>query len=104
MHVWLTQFDHDSVNRPFLIGLEGLDAPGDAAPFHEETIGWFQFVSEFFHDAIDNAGQYATLDELFAIFNDPELTTASDSLDGACAALQGVADSNGIAVDIGCEE
>jgi len=88
----------------FVAGLEGLDAPGDAKPFHEETIGWFGVVSELLHDAIDNAGQYATLDELFAIFNDPELTTASDSLDGACAALQGVADSNGIAVDLSCEE
>jgi hypothetical protein len=88
----------------FVAGLEGLDPPADAAPFHDETIAGFGVVSEILHDVIDNAGQYATLDEFFAFFNDPGLIEADDSLDGSCAALQSVADSNGIAVDLDCED
>jgi hypothetical protein len=38
-----------------------------------------------------------------AVFSSEEFASISASLDGSCAGLQSIADSNGIAVDLGCQ-
>jgi len=85
-------------------GLEGLDPPEEVAEAHAESVAGFQFVSTALSDAIANVGDYATVEEFFAIFDDPEFVSADQSLDGVCRALQSIADGNGIVVDLGCPE
>lgn len=88
----------------FVAGLEGLDPPEEAAEAHAEAAAGFRLVSAALSDVIDNVGDYATVEEFFAVFDDPEFVSADESLDGACRALQSIAGGNGIVVDLGCPE
>jgi len=86
----------------FVAGLQDLDPPDAVAEAHAETEAGFQVVSGFLNDAIDGASESQTLDDFFAFFDDPEVASADESLDGACQALQSIAAANGISVDLGC--
>jgi hypothetical protein len=88
----------------FVEGLEDIEPPEEAAAAHEETIAGFQTVSATAGEAIDASDTFATVDELFAVFDTPEAVEAEEALDATCRALQTIADGNGIAVDLGCNE
>ena len=88
----------------FIAGLQDLDPPEAAAEAHAETEAGFQVVADFLNDAIDGASEAQTIDEFFAFFDDPAVVSADESLDGACRALQSIANTNGISVDLGCPE
>lgn len=85
-------------------GLQDLDPPEAVAEAHAETEAGFQVVVGFLNEAIDSADEAQTIEEFFAFFDDPEVVSADQSLDGACRALQSIAEGNGIVVDLGCPE
>ena len=63
---------------------------------------YFQQLSGLFEEALPQVEDATTIDEAFAPFATDEFLSIADSLDGTCAALQGVADDNNIDVDLGC--
>jgi hypothetical protein len=91
----------EAINE-FVDALEGIEPPDAAATAHQETVAGFQQLSGLFEEALPQVKDATTLEEAFAPFSTDEFMSISDSLDGTCAALQGVADDNDITVDLGC--
>ena len=87
----------------FVAGMQDIDPPPEAAAAHEETIAAFQVVSGIISDAIDVVEGGGTAQEAAALLSSPDATEADTALDATCNALQSLADSNGIAVDLSCD-
>jgi hypothetical protein len=93
-----------SVVNDFASSMDALDPPPEAAEAHAETVAGFQTVAALIEDALPAIEQAQTLDDVSAVLESAEFTSADESLDGACNALQSIADANGITVDLGCGE
>jgi len=87
----------------FIAGMQDLDPPSEATAAHEETIAAFQVVSGIVSDAIDVVEGGGTAQEAAVLLSSPEATEADTALDATCNALQSIADSHGIAVDLRCD-
>jgi hypothetical protein len=87
----------------FVAELEAIDPPDEVGVAHQETVAGFRTVSQVIGDALDDVEAATTMAEVAALFNTPELSSLSRSLDGTCNALQDIAAANGITVDLGCE-
>jgi transketolase N-terminal domain/subunit len=57
---------------------------------------------EAFQGFVDQVTQAESLEELAEAFGDTELEASGDRFEQVCVALQGVADDNGIDVDLDC--
>ena len=88
----------------FVANLDDIDPPPEAEAAHNETMGGFQVVSESIGDAVDSIDSDTTADEIFAIFQEPEVVEAETALDASCNALQTLADDNNIEVDLSCQD
>lgn len=86
----------------FVAALQGLEPPDEVAAAHDELIAGFQTLSRLAGQAIPEFEGAQTLDSLNAFFQDPEMMSTQESLNGACAALHSIAQTNGIEVDLGC--
>jgi hypothetical protein len=87
----------------FVRALEAIDPPADAAAAHEETIAGFQAASALVSEALPDIESAQTVDEAFAPFASPQFVEVSTALDATCLALQALADSNAIQVDLSCD-
>jgi hypothetical protein len=86
----------------FVASLESIDPPPEATAAHAETIAGFQAVVALIEGNMPTFESAATITEMNVVFSSEEFNTISASLDGACAALQGIAEANGVIVDLGC--
>jgi hypothetical protein len=86
----------------FLDALESMDPPPEVEAAHEETVAGFQAASEWIDENMVEFAEATTIAEVNAIFGSPEFGEISNSLDGTCDALQGIAEEYGIFVDLGC--
>jgi hypothetical protein len=87
----------------FVRELQEIDPPAEAATAHAETIAGFQAVTALLNSSLPELEGVATLSEMNAFFSSEEFTSIDASLDGVCAALESIAQTNGITVDLGCE-
>lgn len=87
----------------FVAALEDMDPPEEVAEMHAETIAGFQAVVALIEDNMAALESASTITEMNVVFSSEEFNAISASLDGACAALQGIAEANGIVVDLSCE-
>jgi len=90
--------------RDFVDGLDDLDPPTEVEGPHEEAVAGGRELVEFLQGFTDRFADVESTSELEEILDDTELEAASDRFDDACLALQDIADANGIAVDLECED
>jgi hypothetical protein len=86
-----------------LAGLEDLEPPAEAKDAHDEAVEAGQAFREEFAGLVENAGDAATVDEVFAAA-DEAFDAADQRFTDACLALQGIADENSITVALDCED
>jgi hypothetical protein len=86
----------------FVVALEDIEPAAETQAAHEETIAGFQAVSGLLEELLPTMEDAETLEEALAPLNTEEFASISTSLDATCNALQEIADTNGIEVDLGC--
>jgi hypothetical protein len=87
----------------FVAALEEMDPPDEAVTPHQETIAGFQAASDLIERSLPEVEAAQTLNDVSAPLTSPEFTEISNALDATCVALQSIANSNGIAVDLSCD-
>lgn len=88
-------------------GMENIEPPAQAEEAHEEWLAAAALVEALTQDLLDEFEEVETADDLedfVARFDEPEFVEASEGGPEACLGLQGIADANGIDVDLECEE
>ena len=88
----------------FVTNLDALEAPPEAADLVEEAVSAGNEAETALNDAIDEASDAETLDELFAVFAAPEVEAAFTRFDQVCLDAEQLAADNDITVDLNCEE
>lgn len=86
--------------------LEGIEPPGEAKAAHEEFVEAMRASGAVFEDISSRAAGSESLSELQDVFTEldsPESGAVFQRFVDACLALQGIADSNSIDVDLDCE-
>ncbi len=86
----------------FIGDLGDVDPPSEAAAVHEDSVDAGADMLMAFQEIVDQVTQAETLEELAEGFEDIELEESSDRFDQTCVELQGIADDNGIDVDLDC--
>jgi alkanesulfonate monooxygenase SsuD/methylene tetrahydromethanopterin reductase-like flavin-dependent oxidoreductase (luciferase family) len=82
--------------------LSALDPPSEVSDAHDQYVA----ALEKTRDQIDNIlGEFdqMTPEEMGNVFSSPEFTDIQAEAQEACRSLQGVADDQGIAIDLECE-
>ncbi len=87
----------------FVAALQAMDPPAEAVTPHEETIAGFQAASDLIEEALPAIEAAQTVADVFAPLTSPEFTEISTALEATCAALQSIADTNSVAVDLACD-
>jgi len=89
----------------FMDGLEDLEAPDEAADLQEQMVSAGRRVVDSFEAALSEVEDAATLDELFAVFdNDEDFSAAIERFDEVCLDAEALAADNDITIDLNCEE
>ncbi len=92
--------------RDFIDGLAAIDPPAAVEDEHNEAVAAGEAFEERIEEFVNQLADVETSSELEDFFTeeDPEFTAAEERFDAACLSLQGIADENGIAVDLECED
>ncbi len=88
-------------------GMENIEPPAEAEEAHEEWLAAAALVEALTQGLLDELEEVETADDLedfVARVYEPEFAEASERGLEACLGLQGIADANGIDVDLECEE
>lgn len=88
----------------FVGDLADVDPPSEVEASHEESVDAGAQMLKAFREFVDGVTQAESLTELAEGFDDIELDAAGDRFEQACVELQGIADDNGIDVDLECGE
>ncbi len=94
--------DLRSTTDDFVGGIDDLNAPAEAADAHDEAVTAGEDVVDMFDNALTVLDTAETFEEATLILEGPGIVAASDRFATACAALQGIADSNGLDIDMDC--
>ncbi len=84
-------------------GMENIEPPAEAEEAHQEWLAASALVEAASQDLLDKL-EADDLEGFVAIVYEPEFAEASERGSEACLGLQGVADANGIDVDLECAE
>ncbi|MEE8346479.1 MAG: hypothetical protein V3S20_03925, partial [Dehalococcoidia bacterium] len=90
--------------QEFVGDLDDVNPPSEAEAAHEESVDAGGEMLEAFQELVDQVTQAESITELAEGFDDIELDAAGDRFEQACVELQGIADDNGIDVDLNCGE
>ena len=92
----------------FVDAIDDIDPPAAVEDEHNEAVAAGQAFEERIEDLVNRLADVESASELEDLFTeleeDPEFTAAEERFEAACLSLQGIADANGIAVDLECEE
>jgi hypothetical protein len=90
----------------FVDALDDIDPPAEVEGPHEESVAAGRELVDTFQDFIDGMADVESTSELDAVFEEegPGFEAASDRFDNACFALEEIADANGIAFDLECDD
>jgi len=86
--------------------LKDIHPPAEAQDAHDEyvaALGEALALWEDFGDRLADVESPSGLAALAAELNEPPFATAGERITDACLQLKGIADENGIEVDLGCE-
>ncbi len=86
----------------FVDDIGNLNAPAEAADAHSEAVTAGQELSDMYGNALTVLDTADTFEEATLVLEGPGFVAAADRFSAACAALQGVADDNGIDADLAC--
>ena len=90
--------------RDFVNALDDLDPPAEVKGTHEEFMAANMELVDTLQDVTDRMADVASTSELQELLDDPELEAATTRFDNACFSLEDIADANGIAFDLECED
>ena len=88
----------------FVNGLDDIDPPAEAEAAHEESVDAGTEMLKTFREFVDQVAEAESVSELAEAFGDPGFEVSGDRFEQSCVKLQGIADDNGIVVDLECEE
>jgi len=96
----------DAILRQVLNDLKGLNPPAEARAAHDEFVAGGVEMLASFEDFSDRLAEVESPSGLAALFAEPMPASdaAQQRVTDACLQLQGIADENGIEVDLECEE
>ena len=90
--------------RDFEDGLDDLDPPAEVEGAHQEFVAANTELVDTLQDVTDRMADVASTSELQELLDAPELEAATTRFDNACFSLEDIADANGIAFDLECED
>ena len=94
--------------RDFIDGLAAIDPPAAVEDEHNERVAAGEAFEERVGDLVNRLADVESASELEDLFDeleeDPEFTAAEERFEAACLSLQGIADANGVGVDLECED
>jgi len=95
----------EGITKQALDDLKDLHPPAEARDAHDEFVGGASEMLAVWEDRSDQLAGVESLSELQAVLVEdrPASDVVAERVDNACRQLQGIADENGIEVDVGCE-
>ena len=95
----------EGITKQALNDLKDLHPPAEARDAHDEFVGGASEMLAVWEDRSDRLAGVESLSELQAVLVEdrPTSDVVAERVDNACRQLQGIADENGIEVDVGCE-
>ena len=103
IEVWVSFIeDKRSTTADFAGDLDDLRAFDEAAAAQSEAVTTGQELVSLYGDALTIVDLSGTFDDATLVLEGPGIVDALDRFGAACVALQGIADSNGIDVDLNC--
>jgi len=98
----------EAIAREALSDLRDIDPPAEVRDAHDEFVAGVAATQAVWKDLSDRIRDLESPSEvqalLFAMSEDPAFSAAFERQGNACVQLQGIADENGIDVDLECEE
>ena len=95
----------EGITKQALNDLKDLHPPAEVRDAHDEFVGGASQMLAVWEDRSDQLAGVESLSELQAVLVEdrPASDAVAERVDNACRQLQGIADENGIEVDVGCE-
>ena len=95
----------EGITRQALNDLKDLHPPAEARDAHDEFVGGVSQMLALWEDLSDGLADVESPSELQAVLAEhmPASDPALEQVDNACRQLQGIADENGIEVDVRCD-
>ena len=94
--------DSKSLVDDFVGDLEGLNAPAEAADAHSEAVSAGQELVEMYDNALTVLDLSETVEDATLVLTGPGFVASQERFAASCVALQGIADSNGLDIDMRC--
>ena len=94
--------DMRSTTDDFVDDLDGLNAPAEAADAHSEAVTAGRALVDMFDNAITVLDTAKTFEDATLVLEGPGFVDAQDRFTASCVALQGIADSNALDIDMEC--
>ena len=94
--------DSKSLVDDFVGDLEGLNAPAEAADAHSEAVSAGQELVEMYDNALTVLDLSETFVDATLVLEGPGFLGSQARFAASCVALQGIADSNGLDIDMRC--
>ncbi len=91
-----------STTDDFVGDIDDVDAPSEVEDAHEETVTAGQELVDMFDNAIKVLDTAETFEDATLVLEGPGFVDAQSRFGESCAALQGIADSNGLDIDMSC--
>jgi hypothetical protein len=94
----------EGITRQALNDLKDLHPPAEARDAHDEFVGGVSQMLALWEDLSDGLADVESPSELQAVLAEDSASDAVlEQVDNACRQLQGIADENGIEVDVRCD-
>ncbi|MCH8161365.1 MAG: hypothetical protein IIB88_05670 [Chloroflexi bacterium] len=94
--------DSKSLVDDFVGDLEGLNAPAEVADAHSEAVSAGQELVEMYDNALTVLDLSETVEDAQLVLQGPGFLGSQARFAASCVALQGIADSNGLDIDMRC--
>ena len=91
-----------SATHDFVDDLDGLDAPADVEDAHSEAVTAGRELADMYDNAITVLDLSETVEDAQLVLTGPGLVASQDRFTASCNALQGIANSNALDVDLRC--
>jgi len=88
--------------QDFVDRLDDLNPPDEAADLLDEAVSAGRAAADAFQNAIDDARDAESLDELFGVFETGDIDAAFERFDEGCLDAEQLAADNDITVDLNC--
>ncbi len=86
----------------FVGRMDDLNAPAEAAAAHDEAVAAGQALDDMYDNAITVLDTAETFVDATLVLEGPGFIAAQEQFGASCVALQGVADSNSLDIDMRC--